>query len=381
MKILVLQDYLRSGGTERQAVLLANACAAAGHKVTLLTFRPGGALASTVSPEVTLRALQSFDTHLDFLALGLGRAVERIGPDVALLMGRMANCQGQFMVRELRDRWPRSVVIATMRTGKMLPLLFRFSLRHVHHVVANSRDARDSLVRTYAVPAEKITVIHNALVFPPDASAAASTAGSRETLRSQPGATPRTTVFLCVAMFRPEKNQHELIEIVAGLPAELDWQLWLAGEGPARAACEQLVQERKLGGRVKFLGFHRDPSALYRAADVAVHASWSEALSNFLIEAQAHGLPAVAYQAQGIEECFLPGETGWAIPRDDREAFRSALLQRIRVSAADRATLADRARRFARETFDPARQVEAYLDLFARLTYASAPRHDQQAAH
>ena len=50
MKILIVQDYLRSGGTERQSVLLANAFAAAGHATTLLTFRPGGPLDGTVSP-------------------------------------------------------------------------------------------------------------------------------------------------------------------------------------------------------------------------------------------------------------------------------------------------------------------------------------------
>jgi predicted ABC-type transport system involved in lysophospholipase L1 biosynthesis ATPase subunit len=44
MKILIIQDHLRSGGTERQSVLLANAFAAAGHPATLLTFRPGGPL-------------------------------------------------------------------------------------------------------------------------------------------------------------------------------------------------------------------------------------------------------------------------------------------------------------------------------------------------
>ena len=38
MKILILQDFLRSGGTERQCVLLANAFSAAGHGVTLVTF-------------------------------------------------------------------------------------------------------------------------------------------------------------------------------------------------------------------------------------------------------------------------------------------------------------------------------------------------------
>ena len=171
----------------------------------------------------------------------------------------------------------------------------------------------------------------------------------------------------CVAMFRPEKNQRALIETVSALPPETDWQLWLAGEGSARAECEQLVVTRQLESRVKFLGFQRDPSALYEAADVAVHASASEALSNFLVEAQAHGLPAVVFQAQGMEECFIPNETGWAIPREDPVAFRAALLRLADAPGAVRAKRSAAAREFARDHFDPQRQVAAYLDLFGRL--------------
>jgi glycosyltransferase involved in cell wall biosynthesis len=168
-------------------------------------------------------------------------------------------------------------------------------------------------------------------------------------------------------MFRPEKNQRELIQLAAGIPASTDWQLWLAGEGPARAACEKLAAELGLTERVRFLGFLRDPAPLYAAADIAVHASASESLSNFLIEAQAHGLPAVAYTAQGIGECFIPGVTGWVIPRNEREAFLAALTPLFQCTDSDRAKLAAAARDYARNTFDPARQVAAYLELFANL--------------
>lgn len=180
-------------------------------------------------------------------------------------------------------------------------------------------------------------------------------------------------MLLNVAMFRPEKNQRELIEIAGGLPASADWQLWLAGDGPARAACE--ARARELGpraDRVRFLGFQANPAPLYAAADVAVHASWSEALSNFLIEAQAHGLPAVAAQAQGNLECFLPGETGWEIPRGDHAAFREALTRLFADAPAERARRTATAREFARQRFEPARQVDAYLSFFARLA-AIAP--------
>ena len=125
--------------------------------------------------------------------------------------------------------------------------------------------------------------------------------------------------------------------------------------------------------RVRFLGFLRDPAPLYAAADIAVHASASESLSNFLIEAQAHGLPAVAYAAQGIGECFIPGRTGWVIARDDRAAFHAALAPLFELSDSARAELATAARGYAHTTFDPARQVTAYLELFARLHSRAQP--------
>ena len=364
MKILILQDYLRSGGTERQSILLANAFADAGHRTTLLTFRPGGALRGTVSPQVATRSLQGTDVALDWFAPGLRAAVAGIAPEIVLCMGRMANCYAGT----LQQSAPASTVFATMRTGKTLPWLFRRSLRLVRHIVANSRDARDTLVRDHAVPADKISVIYNSLVFPAHRTHLDENSASRTSLRAQCGATATTTVLLCVAMFRPEKNQRELIEITDGLPLERDWQLWLAGDGVERAACEQLAAGKRARDRIKFLGFHRDPSALYAAADIAVHASWSEALSNFLIEAQANGLPAVAYQAQGIEECFIPGRTGWAVRRDDRDAFRAALLRLIETPASAHTALAAEAQAYVRDTFDSGRQVAAYLDLFARFS-------------
>lgn len=368
MKILIVQDFLRSGGTERQSVLLANAFAAAHHAVTLLTFRPDGKLAGTVAPGVSRRTLQPFDLGLDWFAPWLVARARAASPDVVLCMGRMANCHAGRLQRAL----PRAAVVATMRTGKKLPALFRASLHAATHVVANSRDAADTLVSRYRVAGEKISVIHNSLVFPPLVAGDAATS-PRHSLRAQHGAGPQTTVLLNVAMFRPEKNQRELVEIVAGLPEQLDWQLWLAGDGPARAACERLVAAKNLGARVKFLGFHRDPAPLYRAADLAVHASWSEALSNFLIEGQAHGLLAVAYAAQGINECFVPGRTGWTIARDDRAAFRATLSRRISEPRAAHAERAADARAFARSTFDPERQVAAYLELFSRLAPRPAP--------
>ena len=358
MKILIVQDYLRSGGTERQSVLLANAFRGAGHDTTLLTFRPGGTLASTVNPNVRRVALQATDTNLDWFTPRFTHTVQKLRPDIILCMGRMANCYAGG----LQKICPRSSVIATMRTGKSLPWLFRRSLQRVRQVIANSHDARSVLIEHHHIPAGKITVIHNSLVFPAEA-----TLDRNEALRARHGATAKTSVLLCVAMFRPEKNQRELIETAATFPPEFDWQLWLAGDGSAREACEKLAAAKQFRNRVVFPGFLRDPSPLYQAADIAVHASASESLSNFLIEAQAHGLPAVAYAARGISETFLPDRTGWEIPRGNRVAFRERIKLLAHEPVAARETRAAEARTFARSTFEPSGQVARYLELFAAL--------------
>lgn len=373
MKIAVVQDHLRSGGTERQSVLLANGFARAGHDTTLLTFRPGGPLARTVANDVPHRSLQPFDLKADWFAPGLRRRLRTLAPEVVLCMGRMANCYAGGIQAEL----PESVVFATMRTGKPLPDRYLRALHAVRHIIANSREARTNLIQAYFVDPGKISIIHNSLVFPTEPTDVIEGPPARARLREQWGAGPGTTVLLSVAMFRPEKNQRELIELVAGLPAGLDWQLWLAGDGPERAACAQLAAVRGIADRVKFPGFHANPKPLYFAADIAVHASASEALSNFLIEAQAHGLPAVAYEAQGIEECFIPGRTGWMIERGNRQAFRQEVARLGAALPTVRASLADAARGHARCYFEPRRQMYAYLDLFSLLLRSPSQRQHE----
>ncbi len=388
MKILILQDHLRSGGTERQSVLLAHAFTAAGHATTLASFRPGGALDGTVVPPVARHIFQPFDTGLNWFAPGLGGFVRRLQPEVILCMGRMANCH----VGRLQKLLPGTAVIATMRTGKKLPWLYRRSLRLARHIVANSHEAARGLAADHGIAADKITVIHNALVFPPDAEALGGAATTprevgearwgqpappdseapRPTFRAAHNATATTTVLLCVAMFRPEKNQRALVELAARLPRDLDWQLWLVGDGETRSECAALASKCGIADRMKFLGFQADPAPVYRAADVAVLTSRAESLPNFLIEAQAHGLPVVAEEVGGVRECFLPGETGWAVPPGDADAFLAALAPLL-GDPARRAAAGRAARTFARDAFAPARQSQRYLDVFGRMVPTALP--------
>jgi glycosyltransferase involved in cell wall biosynthesis len=86
-----------------------------------------------------------------------------------------------------------------------------------------------------------------------------------------------------------------------------------------------------------------------------------------VIEAQAHGLPAVVYDVQGISECFLPGDTGFVLSRGDRKGFRSAIERLAHATPAEQIARSARARTYAATTFDPQRHVREYLVLLSRL--------------
>ncbi|HEY1764849.1 MAG TPA: glycosyltransferase [Opitutaceae bacterium] len=363
MKITILQDYLRSGGTERHSILLAQEFNALGHRARLLTFRPGGALSGFGGAEH--RSLQPFDTGIDWFGPGLTRAVLGDAPDIILCMGKTANCFAGRLQRRARARRLTTRVIASLRAGGRLPDLYYKSTRQASHLVTNSQEAADLLVSAHGFASGKVSVIRNALLLP------AASGLRSDRFRARYGAGPETAVLVSVGMFRPEKNQRALIEIAAGLPSTWDWGLWLVGDGPERKACEGLAIRLGLSPRVRFVGYQADPTPFVGSADIAVHASREEALSNALIEAQALGLPAVAYQALGVGECLVAGRTGFVVAQGDAGAFRAALARLAADTPQERTERAAEARSFAREAFDRARQVRTYLDLFASLQRVS----------
>jgi glycosyltransferase involved in cell wall biosynthesis len=110
-----------------------------------------------------------------------------------------------------------------------------------------------------------------------------------------------------------------------------DAYLWIAGVGPLEAKLKAMATALGVAGRVRFLGWRNDPSALYRAADVCVFPSRYEPLGNVVIQAWAHGLPVVAAASQGPRALIEDGRDGLLIPVDDpgalAEGVRSVLAK------------------------------------------------------
>jgi glycosyltransferase involved in cell wall biosynthesis len=316
MKILLLQDFLRSGGTEQQTVSLCEYFSRSGHDVSLLTFRPGGRLAGRVGRAgIPLHSLQSFDLGVNFFAPGLFREVGRLNPDVVLCMGRMANSYAGF----LRKRFENIVTVGSARTGKPLPLLNRWSFRQVDAVLANCEWWRQQLAAA-GVADSRIRVVHNGVVSSWEQQ---DNTLARRKVRHELEAGPSTVVFLNVADFRSRKRHAWLIETFSHMRPTLDWQLWLVGDGTQWSHCRKIAEKSHVAHHIRMLGYHENPYPYYAGADVAVSASIEDSLPNFLIEAQSEGLPVIASDVRGVGETFSNGKSGFLVPPGDRVEFLS----------------------------------------------------------
>jgi len=367
MRIVFIQDRLRAGGTESQTLFLAQGLAERGSETHVVAFRRGGPLLDALPnpPAFRLRFLRQGPFKTDWFAPGLDRLLRALAPDAVVAMGRMANCHLGSQL--LLGRKPPFATVATFRTGKPIPFLYRAALARADCLVANSREALRRLEGRYGIRHANAAVIRNPcrLAFPQEA-AAPDQAQQKASPPPDPGARPSPTVLLNVSLFRPEKRQIELVRLCAALRPDPPWRLVLAGDGPCRAACEREARRLDLADRVSFPGFAADPRPLYAQADLAVHASCAESLPNFLVEAQTCGLPVVAYRVGGVDETFAPKESGFAIPLDDRDAFVER-LQALLDEPERRAAMAAAARRFARRRFSPEAQLETYCQTLAAL--------------
>ena len=136
----------------------------------------------------------------------------------------------------------------------------------------------------------------------------------------------RHPLLLALGRLHPNKGFDVLVRAMALLP---DMYLLLAGEGPERAALDDLATRLGVKPRIRFLGWRDDVADLFATADMFVHPARHEPLGNVVIEAWAHGVAVVAAAADGPRALIEDGVTGRLVPIDDAEALAAAVRANI----------------------------------------------------
>jgi glycosyltransferase involved in cell wall biosynthesis len=152
---------------------------------------------------------------------------------------------------------------------------------------------------------------------------------AREALRSElsPDNAP---LVVSTAMLRNDvksQGMRWMFKALSRLAANgTEFQLAVVGDGPMRNELERLGR-RLFRGRCRFLGHiaRNRLHSLYSAADIFAFPGINESFGMAYLEAQACGLPVVAFDGWGVPEAVSHGKTGLLAPPFDREAFNTHL--------------------------------------------------------
>jgi glycosyltransferase involved in cell wall biosynthesis len=127
-----------------------------------------------------------------------------------------------------------------------------------------------------------------------------------------------------------------------------------------------MVQEHRLGARVKLTGQRSDVSDLLAAADVFAHPSQRDPFPLAVLEGLAAGLPVLAWADGGVREQVVHGETGFLVPTSDVNALTDAMSSLL-GDASLRERMGQNAVRHVATHCNPARIAESFTSLMQRV--------------
>lgn len=118
-----------------------------------------------------------------------------------------------------------------------------------------------------------------------------------------------------------QKGYGSLLEVCNRLNNDkLDYELWILGEGWARARLEELIDKYKLNN-VKLLGFKENPYKYIKQGDLFVCSSKNEGFSLVLAEAMILGLPVISTNCSGPNELLNFGEYGFMVENTEEDLY------------------------------------------------------------
>jgi glycosyltransferase involved in cell wall biosynthesis len=213
------------------------------------------------------------------------------------------------------------------------------AVRRSDRILTVSETSKSDILRRFNVPADKITVIYNAiddrLRIPPTEEAVARV---RERYQLD------HPFVLYVGNIKPHKNLERLIDAFDRLRRSgLDHLtlLILGDEITKYQGLRRAVHQHKLHKHVRFLGFVpiETLAVLYRLAAAFVFPSLYEGFGLPPLEAMACGTPVVTSNASSMPE--VVGEAAFLVDPYDAESIADGMRQ-VLTDASLRATLVER---------------------------------------
>jgi len=236
----------------------------------------------------------------------------------------VCGARAAFILRFVRVFFPEIKLVHGVRwnpiSNSNLDRFFRLMERLTHSRVdawiANSEAAKRTLISICGIPSKKVHVIYNGLESVPNNIVALN---------------KRPMLVLTVANLSPRKGHVEYLLIIQQLVKKIpNLKFVFVGRDNMNGRVQECIDKMGLGNFVFCKGFQGDVSKWYQQARLFVLPSqWGEGCPTSILEAHSYGVPVVAYKIDGIPEIVEDNKDGMLIDKNDKFAFKNAIIDLI----------------------------------------------------
>jgi len=239
-----------------------------------------------------------------------------------------------------------------------LPLRYIASmlLNRLDGLIVDSYSIKDDVEETFFISPDKIRVIYNFI----DVKEIRKYALER--IEEEFKNIFRFPVVINVASLRKEKGHEYLIRAFKDTKIDVPRaKLVIIGEGEEEENLRNLIKELELENDVFLLGYRENPYKYMVSSEIFVLPSLTEGYSRAVLEAQALGLPVVAFKSKGSHLEFLRNSAVLVKERDTKALSKAMtrLLKNKEEREIYRKKSVENIKNFTIE-----KQAKAYMDYF-----------------
>jgi glycosyltransferase involved in cell wall biosynthesis len=390
-RALLLLSSMHGGGAERVAAHLVNRCDPKIVDVRIALLRRAGPFLDAADPERVMaspigEALLAFEGHnssfyrpdrllaaATLAPLNVHAMIRQARPDVVMsFLKGMALLTYAVLptVGRPRPRWilregnnTDAVIddeLSNPAARRFVKALTRHAYRRADAFLANSHEMAKGLQDRLRLEPSRMRVIQN----PIDLEKV------RRLSLSALAAPPPRPFVVTAGRLEYQKGHDILLRAFAASKLASGHDLVILGRGSLEGELKRQAAALGIGDRVMFPGFAENPWAWIAKADLFVLPSRWEGFPSIVAETLACGAPALVTACDfGPAEVVEHGVSGWVVPPEDADAFRTG-LDRLLGDTDLRARLAKAGPSRAAH-FDIAKMIDAYTALFVEQAVAS----------
>ncbi|KAA3618742.1 MAG: glycosyltransferase [Calditrichaeota bacterium] len=364
IRVAHLMQVLHFGGKENGIVNLVNNTDSEIFENYIITFLKGGSLQKMVDPQrctvVSTGRKWGNDSTLPFK---VGRQLHQNKIDVLHTHAWSTLIEGFGGAKLARTPVLIHGEHGTMKDdSRKHKIVQRFIWDRFDRILSVSEVLSEQLAERIGYPKEKIHTLVNGVDLKKFADS--THFNGYKKLVDLPEDTP---VFGSVGRLVEVKNYPLLLraakKVIAKIPHA---RLLLVGAGPLYPETKALIRELGIEKNTIFIRWRKNIPAYIRAMDVFILPSFSEGMSNTILEAMACSRSVIATDVGGNPELVSHNKTGLLVPSDDDEAMAAAIVDLLE-NTEKRRRFAVAGRQKVEQKFTFKQMIRRYEKLYIEL--------------